>query len=141
MTSYPVSPKSKLILHILTQIPRQVLLQTDGKRDWAGEEKTDPLLSLQKAAEEALCGNWPWAQMFPPETGKQSDSIYSSDIQKNVISFGSQMQSKDPGRGSLPAQTRSPLGTASAASGLASSLQDLLTLASFTLLDLLGFEQ
>lgn len=109
----------------------------DGKRDWAGEEKTGPLLGLQKAAKEALGTN------FPPERWKHSNSVCSSAIQKNVISSESQMQSKGRARGSLPAETRSPLGAAhtSAASGLASSLQDLLALTSSTLLDLLDFEQ
>lgn len=73
--------------------------------------------------------------------GEKSNSIYSSDTQKNVFSDGSQMRSKGTPRGSLPAQTSLPLGTASAASRLASSLQDLLALTSFTLLDLLDFEQ
>lgn len=43
--------------------------------------------------------------------------------------------------GPFLAQTRSPAATTSAASGLASSLQDLLTWPSFTLSDLLDFEE
>lgn len=122
-----VSSRSKFILPFSTKTQRQVLLQTAGKRDWAGKEKTGLLLGLQKAAKKALYWKRP-----------HSDGTYSTE--KCHFWWKPNTEERHSKRVS-PSPDMVPPGTTSAASSLAFSLQDLLTLASFTLLDLLDFEQ
>jgi len=47
---------------------------------WGGEGWS----TVQPAEQEALYGHRAWVQMSPPVRGQQSDSVYSSDTQKNA---------------------------------------------------------
>lgn len=80
-----VFPKSKLMLHILTQtLQRQGLLQTDGRRDWVGEKRLVFCSVCKKLMRKPCTGIGPGYKHLL-QRGKSSQTDYSSDIQENVI--------------------------------------------------------